>query len=102
MKNLYEIYNYQEIITPQIFDSSLWKTSGHYDHFKENMFFINTENKEYGLKPMNCPAAAIVFKSGLRSYRELPLRFSDFGRLHRYERSGQYRIRTQYRNCNRY
>jgi len=88
MRELYEKFNYKEIITPQIFDSSLWKTSGHYDHFKENMFFINTDNKEYGLKPMNCPAAAMVFKSALRSYRELPLRLSDFGRLHRYERSG--------------
>ena len=88
MRELYEKFNYKEIITPQIFDSSLWKTSGHYDHFKENMFFINTDNKEYGLKPMNCPAAAMVFKSSLRSYRELPLRLSDFGRLHRYERSG--------------
>jgi threonyl-tRNA synthetase len=88
MRGLYEVFGYKEIITPQIFDSYIWKTSGHYDHFKENMFFINTDNKEYGLKPMNCPASAMVFKSNLRSYRELPLRLSDFGRLHRYERSG--------------
>ncbi len=88
VRSLYKRNGYQEVITPQVFYSELWKTSGHYDNFADNMFFIREEEQEFGLKPMNCPAAAIIFKSLHRSYRELPLRLADFGRLHRYERSG--------------
>jgi len=88
VRDLYERYGYQEVITPQVFDSELWKRSGHYDNYKENMYFTYVDDREFGVKPMNCPAAAVLYGSHLHSYRELPLRYADFGRLHRYERSG--------------
>jgi threonyl-tRNA synthetase len=88
VKELYQRYGYQEVITPQIFDSELWKRSGHYENYQENMYFIQMEEREYGVKPMNCPAHAMIYASDLRSYRDLPMRIADFGRLHRYERSG--------------
>ncbi|MDA1036485.1 MAG: threonine--tRNA ligase, partial [Chloroflexi bacterium] len=88
VRGLYKRYGYQEVITPQVFDSELWKRSGHYDNYKENMYFTYVEDREFGVKPMNCPAAAVLFGSQLHSYRELPIRFADFGRLHRFERSG--------------
>ncbi len=79
---------YQEIKTPLIMNTDVWKRSGHLEHYKENMFFVESDEAEYGIKPMNCPGAAMVFESSLRSYRELPLRLSEFGHCHRYERSG--------------
>jgi threonyl-tRNA synthetase len=88
VRDLYERYGYQEVITPQVFDSELWKRSGHYDNYKENMYFTYVDDREFGVKPMNCPAAAVLYGSHLHSYRELPARYADFGRLHRYERSG--------------
>jgi threonyl-tRNA synthetase len=88
VKGLYGRYGYQEVITPQIFSTDLWKRSGHYDHYQENMYFINEEGRELGVKPMNCPAHALMFSASLHSYRELPVRWADFGRLHRFERSG--------------
>ncbi len=88
MRDLYVKYGYQEVITPQLFDAELWKTSGHYFHYKENMFFAEVDEREYGLKPMNCPSHCVLFGVHAHSYRELPLRIADFGRLHRYERSG--------------
>ena len=88
VRGLYEHYGYEEVITPQIFDSELWKRSGHYDNYKEHMYFTYVEEREFGVKPMNCPAAAVLFGSQLHSYRDLPIRYADFGRLHRYERSG--------------
>ncbi len=88
MRGLYKKYGYQEIITPQIFETELWKRSGHYDNYIDNMYLINVDEREYGVKPMNCPAACLVFKSQRHSYREMPVRYADFGRLHRYERSG--------------
>ncbi len=88
MRELYGEYGYQEVITPQIFDTSLWKTSGHYDNYRENMFMLEVDEREFGAKPMNCPAHCLMFGEGKWSYRELPVRFADFGRLHRYERSG--------------
>ena len=88
VRELYRQYDYQEVITPQIFSTDLWKQSGHYDNYKDNMYFIMAEDREFGIKPMNCPAHAVLYKSGLRSYRELPFRVADFGRLHRFERSG--------------
>ncbi len=88
MRGLYVKYGYQEVITPQLFDAELWKTSGHYFHYKENMFFAEVDEREYGLKPMNCPSHCVLFGVHAHSYRELPLRIADFGRLHRYERSG--------------
>ena len=88
MRGLYERYGYQEVITPQVFDSSLWKRSGHYDNYRENMYFVYADEQELGIKPMNCPAAALLYASHLHSYRDLPIRYADFGRLHRFERSG--------------
>jgi len=88
MRGLYLRYGYQEVITPQVFSTDLWKRSGHYDNYRENMYFINVDEREFGVKPMNCPAACLIYGSQLHSYRELPLRYADFGRLHRYERSG--------------
>jgi len=88
MRSLYRKYGYQEVITPQLFDAELWKTSGHYFNYKENMFFGEVDEREFGLKPMNCPSHCVMFAGRAHSYRELPLRIADFGRLHRYERSG--------------
>ena len=88
VRGLYERYGYQEVITPQVFDAELWKRSGHYDNYRENMYFTYVDEQEFAVKPMNCPAAALLYASRLHSYRELPVRYADFGRLHRYERSG--------------
>ena len=88
MRDLYGPYEYDEIITPQIFDAALWKKSGHYDNYKENMYFTEVDEREFAVKPMNCPASTFVYASHKRSYRDLPLRLADFGRVHRYERSG--------------
>lgn len=88
VRSLYERYGYDEVITPQVFDSELWRRSGHYDNYKENMYFTYVEEREFGVKPMNCPAAAMLYGSQLHSYRDLPIRYADFGRLHRFERSG--------------
>ncbi len=79
---------YVEIKTPLILDEELWRLTGHLDHYKENMFFVEDEGRRFGVKPMNCPGAAIVYRSSLRSYRELPLRLAEFGLCHRNERSG--------------
>jgi threonyl-tRNA synthetase len=84
-------YGYQEIITPIMAKSDVWKTSGHYEKYRENMYRVSpfsNEEEEYALKPMNCPFSTVVFKSKTRSYRELPLRFADYGFLHRYELEG--------------
>jgi threonyl-tRNA synthetase len=88
VRGMYTEYGYDEIITPQILDVSLWHTSGHYENYKENMYFTNIDDREYAVKPMNCPMSTYVFNADIRSYRDLPLRYADFGRLHRYERSG--------------
>ena len=88
VRGLYKRYGYQEVITPEIFSTDLWKRSGHYDNYLENMYIIDMGEREYGVKPMNCPAHALIYASRLHSYRELPLRLADFGRLHRFERSG--------------
>lgn len=98
IRELYHKYDYQEVITPQIFDIDLFKTSGHYQNYKENMYFTQPDEREFGLKPMNCPSHCLLFASEKHSYRELPLRMADFGRLHRYEKSGSLhglsRVRT--------
>lgn len=88
MRELYLRHGYDEVITPQIIDVSLWKTSGHYDNFRENMYFTSVEEREYAVKPMNCPSHCVIFNTGKHSYRDLPVRYADFGRLHRFERSG--------------
>eukprot|EP01022_Parablepharisma_sp_SALTPOND_P027517 TRINITY_DN667_c0_g2_i1.p4 TRINITY_DN667_c0_g2~~TRINITY_DN667_c0_g2_i1.p4 ORF type:complete len:706 (+),score=78.50 TRINITY_DN667_c0_g2_i1:1787-3904(+) len=79
---------YQEIITPNMFNINLWKMSGHYENFKDDMFTLPIENQEFGLKPMNCPGHCLAFNQRLRSYKELPLRWSEFAVLHRNEYSG--------------
>ncbi len=88
VREQYDRYGYQEVITPQIFSTDLWKTSGHYDNYRENMYFTEVDEREFGVKPMNCPGHCIIYRSQLHSYRDLPLRYADFGRLHRNERSG--------------
>ncbi|MCY4576380.1 MAG: threonine--tRNA ligase [Chloroflexi bacterium] len=88
IRELYDKYGYQEVITPQIFLTDLWKQSGHYDNYLENMYLTQSDEIEYGVKPMNCPGHCVVYQSQLHSYRALPLRLADFGRLHRNERSG--------------
>ena len=88
IRELYFKYGYSEVITPQILDVALWKTSGHYDNYAENMYFTTAEEREYAVKPMNCPGHCIMFGAQKHSYRDLPIRYADFGRLHRYERSG--------------
>ncbi|HEU4367615.1 MAG TPA: threonine--tRNA ligase [Methylomirabilota bacterium] len=79
---------YQEISTPILVNKKLWEQSGHWDFYQDNMFLVEVEEQMFGLKPMNCPESTIVYRHALRSYRDLPLRFSDMGRLHRNERSG--------------
>ncbi len=102
VRRLYRRYGFTEVITPQMYRNELWNTSGHWDFFRENMFLTTDPDSEthtvdtspegwrqgYGIKPMNCPGHAVIYRSEKRSYRDLPLRFADFGRLHRNERSG--------------
>ncbi|HLS52146.1 MAG TPA: threonine--tRNA ligase [Burkholderiaceae bacterium] len=88
MRKIYQDYGYQEVKGPQILDLSLWKKTGHWENYQENMFTTESENRVYGLKPMNCPGHVQIFKSGLHSYRELPIRYGEFGQCHRNEPSG--------------
>ena len=88
VRGLYRRYGYEEVITPQIFDMELFKQSGHYDHYKDNMFICEIDEREFGVKPMNCPGHCVLYRQTRHSYRELPIRMADFGRLHRYERAG--------------
>ena len=92
MREKYRTYGYDEVITPQVFDVELWKTSGHYDNYRDDMFFADAfdevEERSNSLKPMNCPSHCLLFGAQAHSYRDLPIRIADFGRLHRYERSG--------------
>jgi threonyl-tRNA synthetase len=88
VRRLYVRYGYEEVITPQILDVELWRRSGHYEHYRDNMYFTRVDDREFGVKPMNCPGHTLIYASKKRSYRDLPLRIADFGRLHRYERSG--------------
>ena len=88
LKEEYWKRGFQEVISPNIYNAKLWMTSGHWDHYSENMFKINIEKEAFGLKPMNCPGHCIMFDQTTRSYRDLPLRMADFGVLHRNELSG--------------
>jgi threonyl-tRNA synthetase len=88
MRKVYRESGYQEVRCPQILDVSLWKKSGHWDNYQENMFFSESENRTYALKPMNCPGHVQVFNQGLHSYRDLPIRYGEFGACHRNEPSG--------------
>ena len=90
MRRRLEAAGYQEVKTPQLVDRKLWEASGHWDNYKQNMFIARVEDEDttLALKPMNCPCHVLIFKHGLRSYRELPLRMAEFGSCHRYEPSG--------------
>ena len=88
MRRVYQDNGYQEVKAPQILDRTLWEKSGHWDNYKDNMFTTDSENRHYALKPMNCPGHVQIFKSNLHSYRELPLRYGEFGQCHRNEPSG--------------
>ena len=88
LRGEYRKRGYDEVITPQIFDAELFKISGHYANYKENMYWTEIDEREFGVKPMNCPGHHLLFRERLWSYRELPVRYADFARLHRYERSG--------------
>ena len=79
---------YQEIRTPIILNESLWHQSGHWDHYKENMYFTKIDDEDYAIKPMNCPGGILVYKNSIHSYRELPLRYGELGIVHRHEKSG--------------
>ncbi|HET6493367.1 MAG TPA: threonine--tRNA ligase, partial [Burkholderiales bacterium] len=88
MRRVQRENGYLELKTPQVIDVSLWKRSGHWDNFRENMFFTESESREYAVKPMNCPGHVQVFNQGIKSYRDLPLRLAEFGSCHRNEPSG--------------
>lgn len=88
MRRVYRESGYGEVRCPQILDVSLWKKSGHWDNYKENMFFTESEKRTYAVKPMNCPGHVQIFKQGLHSYRDLPIRYGEFGSCHRDEPSG--------------
>ncbi len=88
MRKVYQDNGYQEIRCPQILDKSLWERSGHWENYKDNMFMTESEKRDYALKPMNCPGHVQVYNADLRSYRELPLRYGEFGACHRNEASG--------------
>ena len=88
MRRVYRDNGYQEVKGPQILDQGLWEKTGHWDKYRENMFTTESEKRDYALKPMNCPGHLIIFKQGIKSYRDLPLRYGEFGQCHRNEPSG--------------
>ena len=88
MRRVYRDNGYQEVRGPQILDKSLWEKTGHWQNFRENMFTTSSENRDYAVKPMNCPGHILIFNKGVRSYRDLPLRYGEFGSCHRNEPSG--------------
>ena len=88
MRKVYQDNGYQEVKGPQIIDKGLWEKTGHWDKYRENMFVTESEKREYALKPMNCPGHILIFKQGIKSYRDLPLRYGEFGQCHRNEPSG--------------
>jgi len=91
-------YGYEEVRTPLLMDESLWRQSGHWEHYRDQMYFSEADRRAFALKPMNCPGHMLIYKSKLRSYRELPLRLAEFGQVHRHEYSGAlnglFRVRT--------
>ena len=88
MRRVYQDNGYLEVKGPQIIDKGLWEKTGHWDKYRENMFVTESEKREYALKPMNCPGHILIFKQGIKSYRDLPLRYGEFGQCHRNEPSG--------------
>ncbi|OZB91813.1 threonine--tRNA ligase [Paenibacillus sp. XY044] len=97
-RELHATRGYEEVRTPLMMNKRMWEESGHWDHYKDNMYFTQVDETEYALKPMNCPGHMLIFKSDLRSYRELPIRLAEFGQVHRHEYSGalsgMMRVRT--------
>ncbi|MBM7559083.1 threonine--tRNA ligase [Marinitoga litoralis] len=87
-RELHKKYGYQEVLTPLIMNIKLWHQSGHWDHYQENMYFTEKDETQYAVKPMNCPGHILIYKSKVYSYKDLPVRLSEFGKVHRYERSG--------------
>jgi threonyl-tRNA synthetase len=88
MRGVYRATGYLEVKGPQILDRSLWEKTGHWQNYRDNMFTTESEKRDYALKPMNCPGHVLIFKQGIKSYRDLPLRFGEFGQCHRNEPSG--------------
>ncbi|MCY1167569.1 Threonine--tRNA ligase [compost metagenome] len=88
MRKVYQHNGYQEVKGPQILDKTLWEKTGHWDKYRDNMFTTESEKREYALKPMNCPGHILIFKQGIKSYRDLPLRYGEFGQCHRNEPTG--------------
>jgi threonyl-tRNA synthetase len=88
MRQVYRDNGYQEVKGPQILDQGLWEKTGHWDKYRENMFTTESEKRDYALKPMNCPGHILIFKQGIKSYRDLPLRYGEFGQCHRNEPTG--------------
>ena len=88
MRRVYRDNGYQEVRAPQILDRSIWEKTGHWENFRDNMFTTASENRDYAVKPMNCPGHILIYNKGVRSYRELPLRYGEFGSCHRNEPSG--------------
>ncbi|MBD3892311.1 threonine--tRNA ligase [Hydrogenophaga sp.] len=88
MRRVYHDNGYQEVKGPQIIDKSLWEKTGHWDKYREHMFITESEKRDYALKPMNCPGHILIYKQGIKSYRDLPLRYGEFGQCHRNEPSG--------------
>ncbi|MGH9867188.1 MAG: threonine--tRNA ligase [Candidatus Polarisedimenticolia bacterium] len=88
VRGMYREHDYDEVITPQLFDLSLFEQSGHLANYRDNMYFAEAGDKQFGIKPMNCPSHTVIYRTERRSYRDLPMRLADFGRLHRFERSG--------------
>lgn len=88
MRKKYLKYNYHEVITPEVYDVKLYHQSGHYENFRQNMYFSKIDERDVSMKPMNCPGHCVLYKMSKKSYRDLPYRVADFGRLHRFERSG--------------
>lgn len=88
MRRVYRDNGYQEVKGPQLLDKTLWEKTGHWDKYRENMFTTESEKRDYALKPMNCPGHILIFKQGIKSYRDLPLRYGEFGQCHRNEPTG--------------
>lgn len=97
-RELHREREYEEVRTPLMMNNALWEMSGHYDHYKDNMYFTNVDDIKYALKPMNCPGHMLIYKNSLHSYRELPIRLAEYGQVHRHEASGalggMMRVRT--------
>lgn len=87
-RQLHRAHHYGELRTPMMMDVSLWQQSGHWDHYRDNMYFTKVDERDFAVKPMNCPGAMLVYKTDLRSYRDFPLRLAEMGTVHRHEKSG--------------